>query len=377
VPPGDLRWLGLEGAVIDLVGHFGSRLSYATIANQLVHALTACDSLGNVTNLDDKFVDDALAARARMPLGKKVLLLSDARLYLIETLVEQYGRDNVAVFVCPNTTRLSEERVSVCRAVGRIYTPSVWCRDTIWNCDDMGDAHVEVMPLGVDAPFTSGWIDRRARPPSPLRMLHVTTDTFWPGRKGTEELLKAWAQAAPWMQRRAELTVHCLAQLYPAIHQELGDLGLLDSVKTIYAPARGSTPEELCTLFAEHDLLVAPSRSEGFGVMPLSALVSGTPVLTTAGTGQDYLAELTEEGDPVLGGWMQIPTLGQSELSGEDGEAPTVRVEQLALSMLGGIEAYEQLVYGVRDNWKMQAEWSWSARRTQWARSLLEWEETS
>lgn len=356
--------------MIDLVGHFGSRLSYATIAEQLVGALAACDTLANVTNLDDVFLDHVLAARPMRVRSKKVLLLADARLYLVEALIEQYGRENVAVFVCPNTDRLSDERRDVCNAVGKIYTPSKWCRETIWRCAEKPD--VEVMPLGVDFPFANGWTDRKDRHGFVLRVLHVTTDTFWPGRKGTEELLRAWKLAEA--GRFASLTLHCLPQLYGTAHQELGDLGLLDRVKLISAPLRGSTPAELSELIASHDLLVAPSRSEGFGIMPLSALISGTPVLTTAGTGQDYLAEENEKGESVLGGWMQIPTMGSSELAGEDGEAPTVRGEQLAQVLAAGCRFYDDLLFGVKRNASVQADWSWWARRAAWAKSLIEWE---
>jgi glycosyltransferase involved in cell wall biosynthesis len=361
-------------AVIDVVAHFGSRLSYATIADQVVHALIACDALGNLTNLDDVWLDPALAARPQRVRSKKVLLLSDARDYLIEAMVGEYGRTNVAIFVCPNTDRLSDEHIRACNAVDRIYTPSRWCANTVMTSLRTPGPDVRVLPLGVDDPFANGWTDHEdAHDLGCRRLLHVTTDTFWPGRKGTEELLKAW-KIAKLDPEEARLTIHCLPQLYGMAHQELGDLGLTDTVKLISAPLRGSTPAELCDLIARHDMLVAPSRSEGFGIMPLSALVSGTPVLTTAGTGQDeYLGE-EEDGTPVLGGWMQVPTMGASELHGEDGYAPDVRADQLARVLAAGCRFYGSLLEDVGRNAKVQADWSWWARRAAWATSLVEWE---
>jgi glycosyltransferase involved in cell wall biosynthesis len=366
-------------AVIDIVGHFGSRLSYATVTDQVVRGLLACDKLGRITNLDDKFIDDALAARSHPGRGKKVLLLADARDWLVEAMAAEYGRENVAIFLCPNTNQLSDERQRACHQVDRIYTPSRWCSntilDTVFRQERFGMVHVQ--PLGVDSPFsTSNSQGKAHNDPSRLSMLHVTTDTFWPGRKGTEELLKAWKLAE--MDRIARLTIHCLPQLYGTLHQELGDLDLIDKVKLISAPARGCTPEDLFELVGKHDLLVAPSRSEGFGIMPLSALVSGTPVLTTAGTGQnEYLAETDGEGEPVLGGWLQIPTFGDDKLEGEDGSAPCIRPDQLAFSLVAGRRLYDDLLRGAQKNQKVQANWSWFERRNEWVKSLVEWEEAT
>ena len=369
--------------MIDIVGHFGSRLSYATISNHLARALLNLTALGNLTNLDDKFVVSDLEDRRRGPRGKKALLLADAQDHLIEMLVAEYGRDNVAIFVCPNTNRLSEERVRACHNVGRVYTPSRWCRDTIDNhvhgpyrlFGTVADSAVCVMPLGVDEPFASSWVNRNVdgRDDEHIKLLHVTTDTFWAGRKGTEELIAAWelARRELGILRLATLTIHCLPHLYATVYQELGAHDLLDEVKLVKAPIRGSTPEELFDLFASHDMLVAPSRSEGFGVMPLSALVSGLPVLTTAGTGQDdYLIRH----EPKLKGWLQVPTTGSAELTGEDGEAPVVRDDQLALSLVAGCRLWPELNRLVDGNKGLGEEWSWTRRSEAWAYDLIEWD---
>jgi glycosyltransferase involved in cell wall biosynthesis len=368
--------------MIDVVGHFGSLLSYATVSDQVVRGLKERDALGNVTNLDDRVLGPALPSPRQR--GEKVILIADARDHLIEAMVAEYGRANVAIFMCPNTNKLSRDRDRACHSVGRIYTPSRWCADTIlqtvWDDEPGPIGQVRVMPLGVDEPFATRWTHhaRGKDADERVRMLHVTTDTFWDGRKGTEELLHAWMLASKLFdaRRHATLTIHCLPQLYATIHQELGDLGLVDDVKLLRAPLRGSTPDELFDLIAAHDLLVAPSRSEGFGIMPLSALVSGTPVLTTADTGQgQYLAEKNDDGTLALGGWMQIATMGSGALEGEDGEAPMVRSDQLAFALAAGWSMYErELLRSVQRNKTGQADWSWKTRRVAWAESLIEWE---
>lgn len=363
--------------MIDIFGHFGSRLSYATISDQLARGLAERDALGSVANLDDVFVDPTLATPPR-PRGKKAIVISDVRDYLTDSLVSAYGRENVALFVCPNTDTLSIDRRVSCQKVDRIYTPSAWCADTIHDALSTAPVANEadgadplpliiVEPLGVDDPF---FADPPPTPSgAPLRLLHVTTDTFWPGRKGTEELLLAWTRTGI-SPRIARLTIHCLPQLHPRIYQEVGDLGLLDTVKIASSTPRGGTPEDLFALFREHDMLVAPSRSEGFGIMPLSALVSGMPVVTTGGTGQDfYLGQLA--------GWLQVPTMGMSELVGEEGFAPSLRVDQLAYALRAAVvDLHEKLAREARLNTDPSVRnlWSWTARRAEWVASLTEWE---
>jgi glycosyltransferase involved in cell wall biosynthesis len=364
--------------IVDVIGHFGSRLSYATVSEQLVRGLAERQALGRVTNLDDRITHSMPHGIVEAPdQPRAIVIVADPREYLVEMAVGGYGRENVAIFCCPNTDAMSPERTAACRAVGRVYTPSEWCAGTIFKAVD-GDAavNIRVMPLGVDEPFATRWVERPARS-APLRLLHVTTDTWWPGRKGTEELLHAWK----WLRENrrlsmwGELTVHCLPQLYAAIYQELGDLGLLDDVKIITSETRGTDPETLFDLFAEHDLLLAPSRSEGFGIMPLSALVSGTPVLTTNITGQhEYLGEHLL-GVGVLGGWAPIVTAGHGPLAGEDGSAPQLRADLLAYAIESAWQhsTYEHLRTSVQRNALVQAGWSWAARRKAWADDLVEW----
>lgn len=373
--------------MIDVVGHFGSQLSFATVSQQVVLGLLKHDALGSITNLDDKFLSEELAHRVARPRGAKVIVVSDPRDHLVDALVGEYGWENVALFVCPNTDRLGAERIRSCRKVGRIYTPSYYCFDAITDAlnekGPLGSSRVRsaeayVMALGVDEEFANNRRERVGKRSGEARSyLHVTTDTFWPGRKGTEQLIEAWKIAREIDGSASSLTIHCLTSLYPTVYQELGDHGLVDDVTLIAGPTRGSTSAELLELFKRHDILVAPSRSEGFGIMPLSALASGMPVLTTAGTGQDeYLY-----GDLPLSGWMQLPTAGVGSLNGEEGYAPVVHVDQLALSLVASRPLVDVLAaeagYGKADDdeepRQIGARWSWSARREEWAQSLIEW----
>ncbi len=365
--------------MIDVVGHFGSQLSFATVSDNVALGLHEKGALGNVVNLDDKFFADRWN-RPHGPRGTKVILIADPREYLVEALVGEYGLGNVAVFLCPNTDQIGSDRSRACLLVDRVYTPSSWCERTILAGVCI-PTKVFVMPLGVDDVFVNNPISAREASWQ-LRYLHVTTDTFLPGRKGTEELIQAWKiahEALGGLVPGETLTIHCLAQLHSTLHQVIGDAGLGDVIRLESGPARGSDSAALLELFSRHDFLVAPSRSEGFGIMPLSALVSGLPVLTTAGTGQDeYLVNVR-----ALDGWMQIPTTSEMCMDGEEGLAPIVYPFQLALSLIATRAVYKSLkagaghFFGDEDSEpreRIAERWSWRARRATWAEHLIEWE---
>lgn len=371
--------MGTGPSVIDVVGNFGSRLSYATVADRVTRALLERGVLGTIVNLDDRFMDADLAQRPRTAQrGQKVMLLSNPLGYMVDMLVEQYGRENVAIFLCPNTLSLGPEHRASCFKVGRIYTPSKWCADTIVAAVGFEDdrAPVEVMPLGVDDPFVDRWTGPViATRDGPVTFLHMTTDTFWPGRKGTEELLHAWKMflnTCRLSSKDVRLTVHCLPKLHPQIYQLVGDLGLLDEVEIESSDARGMSPDRLYDLMREWDVLVAPSRSEGFGVMPLSALCSGRAVCTTAGTGQD---EYLFDDEVPAKNWIQIPTRGYGPLAGEFGDAPVVGSEQMVPALLAAkVMTDGRMFMPVKDR-AFCAHWSWRARAAAWAASLIRWKD--
>lgn len=361
------------GRGIDIVGHFGSRFSYATVTHEVCRGLVERHALGpNVTNMDGTFEDKLFApGRKSRERGDAVLLISDPRDYVVSALVGQYGKDKTAIFVCPNTDSIDAVRSWACSLAGRIYTPSQWCADTVFR--EVTDCpSVEVRPLGCEERIFNGWANVDARP-VPLRFLHVTTDGFWPGRKGTYELLEAWKQAGTVASQRlyplATLTIHCMMGMHQTIHQTIHQMGLADcGVKVVSAPQRGSTFDDLSEVMSKHDVLIAPSRSEGFGIMPLSALCMGIPTMTTAGTGQDeYLG--------TLGGWLQIPTQGSAGLAGETGRAPVVNTKQLALLLVAMLEPSMRraLLGQMESNVEAREQWSWKVKRAEWAESLVKW----
>jgi glycosyltransferase involved in cell wall biosynthesis len=318
---------------VDIVGHFGTTFSYATVASRVASALQELDLLGSVYNLDPSWHPAHATLKAR-PEGKgsHVFVVSLPQHYL-DAYVGMYGRDNAAIFLSPNTDRLAVEYAKTTALFGLAVAPSLWCADVTERSlvEVGGDTEVVCAPLGVDESLLLSRNERVNR--FRLRMdsgegdshtaVHLSTDQSWPGRKGTEELLEAWSLHQEY-GHGDRLILHVPPALTALATYKVRELELDDTVEIRFGGSHGSDEGSLAAILDEADLLVAPSRCEGYGIMLASAIVAGVPLLCTCETGQvDFLMDLP-------GTWLGIPTGRPAELAGEDGLAPTVDPAVLA-----------------------------------------------
>lgn len=349
------------------VGHFGSRLSYATVASEVCRALKKRGLLAGVTNLDDKVIPEHEDLIKSPESGTHAILFVDPSKWLFDAMATKYGAQNVAVFASPNTDTMTHERAEVCAAAGMVLAPSQWCLDTVsrsfkrYGLTPAGSWLCRV-PLGVSSEYSTVPSMRRAS--QRLRLLHLGTDYSWPGRKGSEELLKAWGMVQDRLSPVAELAINVPLAVYESAHYMVADLGL-EGVRIEIAPARGSTDSQLVERYAQADAIVLPSRCEGFGMMILAACVSGTPLLTTYATGHaDFLAELD--------GWLGVPTSERMEsLEHETGLCPVVEPRHIAAGLLA--LASPGMLTHLTD---AAARTSAQAKRWCWETSVEEWIET-
>ncbi len=354
-----------------IIGHFGSRLSYATVASNVARGLRERGLLAGVTNLDDKAIvehEDLLSLTDR---GTHVISFADTTGWLLDMLSSSYGASRVAVFSSPNTDCLSRDRAEVCSKVGMVLAPSQWCLDTVsrslsryelpsptWACK---------VPLGVSRDYL-GVFERRRRAEK-LRLLHLATDFAWPGRKGTEELLAAWSLVQKTLAPIAELVVHVPMAVYEPVHYLVADLDLT-GVQIQIAPDRGCTDAELGSLYELSDVVVLPARCEGFGMMMLAACVSGTPLVTTYVTGQvDFLSS--------LGGWLGVACSDRMEqLEHEAGLCPVAEPRLIASALLSACSpmVFDHLAREAEACARVAAsEWCWDGVVGQWIETLETW----
>ena len=120
-----------------------------------------------------------------------------------------------------------------------------------------------------------------ALPKRKFRILHVSS--CFP-RKGTDVLLKAYAEAFAG-DSKAEEEVCLIIKTHDNPHNTIAaDVAALQADHPILPPIVVETtdlsPAQLQRLYKKANLLVAPSRAEGFCLPIAEAVLAGTPVLT-------------------------------------------------------------------------------------------------
>jgi glycosyltransferase involved in cell wall biosynthesis len=295
---------------------------------------------------------------------------------VFETILSGYK--NVGLFVSPNTSELSPEHADILSQCQRAFVPSNYCAQVVRDTLRMP---IEVCPLGVPDEYAKRRFERRAGG-QPFTFLHLTTDFYLPGRKGTNEVVEAWKIVRGALPE-ARLVVHVpesiSTQLYYALaDQEREDGHGYGRFSILSPPARGTTESDLAELLCSADAVVLPSRCEGFGMVILAALVLGVPLITTDVTGQcDFLADFRSGPLGFDSAFLLAPTLGEGPLVGEDGPAPLIDVEGLAQTMLCMHDSYSTICDAARlvpD--AVRQKWTWSSVLNIWSEKLQTWENT-
>jgi hypothetical protein len=365
-------------ALIDIVGHFGTTFSYATVGSRVARALDEAGRLGLVMNLDAEWHPEHAGLGQRSGgRGSHVLLFTPPNHY-VDVFAQQYGRERSAIFMSPNTDWLADEHSMTCAKFGLAIAPSEWCESVVRR--HVPDASVALLPLGVDSVYATGREARqkrlrgRAASGTTCDVLHFSTDQSWPGRKGSEELLVAWAMLTHGpMKGRVDrqLLLHIPPGLYRDAMYRVRDLQIDRTVRLFTAKERGSSLGDLTEPFDKADLLVAPSRCEGFGMMLLASLVAGVPLLSTYNTGhRDFLADSP--------GWLGVPAPDVEAIAREEGWAPAIEPRVLAQSLFVAMQPDARLaMISTSQEWASDhGDWgTWEAVLPRWSERIVEWME--
>lgn len=333
---------------LNIVSHFGTRFSYATHATTLARALRNEGLLGRLFNLDPSIHPDYadlepyFTGQCDTELGLVIAVPCEPN----TAFTHAFKR--CAIFACPNTSELSREAAAACKAFDVVITPSRYCASTIMRAfkDTPNHPDLVVLPLGGHAPHQPGrgFQIRRDRivretqdePRPRTNVLHLTTDFYQPGRKGTAELLAAWKRYE--LNQRALLTLHAPSSAYSEVLYLARDAGLSESdVQVVSGATHGTSQLELSDLLDTTDVLVQPSRCEGFGMIIAAALLHGVPLVSTRCTGHwDFMAHFP-------GQYLECATDGAAELRGEPGLAPTLDIDDIGERLILGTSAMSRL----------------------------------
>lgn len=157
-------------------------------------------------------------------------------------------------------------------------------------------------------------------------VLHMTSTNSQ--RKGTKELLEAWAH-----MKDASLRIVCRFEGQAELRSLVSKLGLENVEIT---PSNGADYESVNQLYATHHVLCQPSRAEGFGLCPLEAKAAGVPVVMTDCTGH---SEHARTGVSVI-----IPTGDDVPMDDmDDAKAPELFSSEILASLRTARDRYEKL----------------------------------
>lgn len=168
--------------------------------------------------------------------------------------------------------------------------------------EDAGYPVAQVYEHGIDA---SVWKRRRRarRDYDPaIRFLHIGEPA---PRKGGQITLDAFLDVFGDNPEKAKLTIKAQGHsgVVTSNHKKP------DIFKSVKVILDDYTDEQMVDLVRRHDVLVYPSYGEGFGLIPLQAMVTGMPVICT-GAWAPYrkllLPELRINSRPVDSPWPQL-----------------------------------------------------------------------
>lgn len=306
---------------LTLYGHFSGWSSYPTVCRALARWLVSqgVDLLCVNLRLEEPegcegLEVDICAGDRAGPVG---LLFGEP------THLERCARhERMILYSVCDVDTIPDYWVTYLNRADQVLTPSRWCETVFRKCGV--NRPIGLVPHGVDVAFAGA--RTRLDPHRPVRLLHMASSQY--ARKGTQELVDACARLA----------------------------GEVAFELTVRGPdARPLPPAGVVALFDAHDILVQPSRAEGWGMTPLEARVAGLPVVTTSATGH-----ADHEGPGVPG--TRHVRAGLFAPCGPTGRAPSIDVEHLSGVLREAILNVDLLRLEARDRAASTfAKWSWDA----------------
>jgi glycosyltransferase involved in cell wall biosynthesis len=277
--------------------------------------------------------------------------------------------------VAANSSWLPPE---IMRFMNKIVTgylaPSRWARDVLLKYSDK--LPVFLFKHGVSNQFKPdpNYVDRMRF--QGFRVAHFASTTMQ--RKGTSELIQAWyhlkALAPTVFDDSATLDLYVegshgyakkeidqAVKKYGASVCDVASVRVLDPVNL--------PNESMVDLYQAYHVICQPSRSEGFGLVPLEALCCGVPVVVSYGTGhKEYLIQ-------DLPGAVQVQLLGEALIDdGPGAMAPGIDFYDLARELTTARQKWqwlsEQAFWNTQE---LRTVWSWKAVTLEFVDRLEQW----
>jgi glycosyltransferase involved in cell wall biosynthesis len=250
-----------------------------------------------------------------------------------------------------------------------VLAPSSWVAGVI---EDSGvTTRTMVLNHGVGPMFRPS-LEASSLDELPCVLLHACASVFYPERKSTPQVLEAFKIL---VDRGHDIVLRLVFGLRTKQVKRM-----LRSVPQEIRPRlqvffhEGSRPQdEMAEVYRNAHVLLAPSRAEGFGIMPVESRACGVPVIQTLCTG--HFDHLELGADPVEWGICPVSHGDLVSAWGDYGRAPEVRTEWIVNATEAFLHNRRLFTSNAREHAAAVREnWSWervSQPLIDWVRSEL------
>lgn len=232
----------------------------------------------------------------------------------------------------------------------RVWTASTWGADVLERV--MG-RRPGIARHGVA-------VTQQRSPTENGQFLHFCSSVAFPDRKATVETIRGFAMhSREYPEHRLDVAVPPDQYSLDTLARLLGlaadgfELTQDERDRVSLVTTRFVDADELARFASRYQAVVAPSRGEGFGLVPLELLAAGLPVITTMATGHyEYIYQ-------DMPGVVLVPH-GPLELCPPVGEAPRVTPKNIARALDRMTDEFATIARDAADNAGVVAtRWAW------------------
>ena len=322
---------------LQIYGQLSGYWSNSGVTRGLARGLTAhgvdlqtfCATQASLQDMtEDRFDDVANIPLGYDPEAEMGLFIG----YPVQAGILHQHKVKVGAFIS-ESSYLPPHWVQATNAVDLVVVPSTWLKQ-VMVAHGIDKQKVLVVPHGLDAAFapTPGTGTHLALNPYKLRFYHITGARDFPWRKGTPQLIEAFAKvfgpSTPFKKHLAKLVIRT-----PSNSTHVKEAIQKTMCNHLFELEESS--ETLPPAVMRHMLLgsgfcavIQPSSAEAYGIVPCEARACGLPVIMTRCTGHtqhwqasDVIIKHGAEGSMKLNG---IP----------NGRAPEVKTVEIVRALL-------------------------------------------
>ena len=172
------------------------------------------------------------------------------------------------------STKLRDDWVDRLKLCDEVWTTSTWCKE-VFEAHGLKD--VKVFAHGIE----DIWKPRKRIPGDVIKFLHIGEPA---PRKAGQMTVDAFIELFGG-DPKYSLTIKAYNNNTTRVYNNYIDKEIIGLPDQIYSNIKIITEDydeqQMLQLYYSHDILVYPSYGEGFGFIPLQALATGMPVIST------------------------------------------------------------------------------------------------